>query len=622
VVTFVFWLAIFAFGFKSNARQIEVVKQSDQFQLHVDLTAKEVDDLSSSLKKTDSSIIGIDVVISFGKPRFAVTVAPKIGTENYLLVHNADGSTFDSELAKRIEQGYQISGLSSYFENKESRYSAILFKDTEAPPSRLFRRLTARELNQKTTELAESGFQPALIVADNGNDKLRFAAVYEKRTRPWLAKIDLSLSELNSIVSKLAGNGMRIVHVDAYQVNNDSRFAAIFCRVGKEFVLQSDVNPQKSDGQLLRPTDGKYRPICLTAYQSKDGFDETKTREALAEQLDVAMTQYISDRDISAATLIATRQGKLLVKKAYGSSTFSGKRRSTQVNDPFRIASISKPVTAAAINQLIARKRISVNTRVFDLLQVNGKDERWKDITVGHLLNHTAGWDNENLGYDPMFHSIEIRQTLKTSGPPTTTDIIRFMSRLKLASDPGKKYSYSNFGYCVLGRVIEKVSGQTYVDYVKTEIAKPLEMNTLDLGRSLLKNRIPGEPRYENDKRVTSVFSPNSRRQVPFPYGGFHIEAMDSHGGLVCSGPDLIKFMQKHWLDGSVRGQQKREYRFFGSLPGTFAIARQHPSGMNIVALFNKRSGDFDKDKQISDLIDDAIKKSVATRYMVVWKKD
>ncbi len=119
------------------------------------------------------------------------------------------------------------------------------------------------------------------------------------------------------------------------------------------------------------------------------------------------------------------------------------------------------------------------------------------------------------------------------------------MLREPLQFDPGKGYSYSNFGYCLLGRVIEKVSGKSYEEYVNKEILIPLGIKHMRLGKTLLSDRARGEVKYYfggRNQEAAGVMGPNLGRPVPWPYGGWCLEAMDSHGGWIASAPDLVRF--------------------------------------------------------------------------------
>jgi N-acyl-D-amino-acid deacylase len=162
-------------------------------------------------------------------------------------------------------------------------------------------------------------------------------------------------------------------------------------------------------------------------------------------------------------------------------------------------------------------------------------------VTIRQLLHHTGGWDR-NRSFDPMFGPLIIAKALGTAPPAEPREIIRYMLGQPLDFDPGTQYAYSNFGYCVLGRVIEKVSGQSYEAYVKAQVLAPLGMHDTQLGQTL--HAAKGEVRYVDDKGRTAnaVVGPDLGKPVPLPYGAWYLEAMDAHGGWISSAPDLVRF--------------------------------------------------------------------------------
>ena len=178
-------------------------------------------------------------------------------------------------------------------------------------------------------------------------------------------------------------------------------------------------------------------------------------------------------------------------------------------------------------------------------------DPRLNSITVHHVLCHCGGWA-ANLarnpfetwtGFDPMFSTSQIAQSLSIESPARPVDIVQFMMTRPLEYEPGTHYAYSNFGYCLLGRVIEKVSGRPYVEFVTNELFKPLGITEPRIGRSLAETRAVGEVRYysagEPAPTTKSVFS---GKDVFWRYGGFSVEAMDSHGGWIATAADLARF--------------------------------------------------------------------------------
>ncbi len=311
---------------------------------------------------------------------------------------------------------------------------------------------------------------------------------------------------------------------------------------------------------------------------------------------DRAMQQFMQERHIPAGTLAVMRDGRLLLSRGYG---FADRQRTRGIapDAPFRIASVSKPFTAAAVRKLIRDGKLRLDTRVFPLLGISPPrghkaDPRLRDITVEHLLEHRGGWDRQAT-FDPMFRSRQIADALGIPSPPSARDVIRYMAGQPLQFDPGSRSAYSNFGYVVLGRVIEKVSGRSFIDYLHTAILRPLHIKSVEVGRTLPRDRNPREPFYSDPATWPCVFGPNGRPPVPAPDGGFSVEIMDANGGLIASAPDVARFMNAYWPDGRPRPARSRaHYCVFGSIPGTFAMALWRPDGTNIVVLFNQRKGD------------------------------
>src|SRR5438876_11825879 len=123
-----------------------------------------------------------------------------------------------------------------------------------------------------------------------------------------------------------------------------------------------------------------------------------------------------------------------------------------------RIASLTKSITAAAVRKLIREGKIQSDSKAFKLLDVSppkgqSADPRLYEISIQHLLDHQGGWDKDKT-FDPMFRSAEIAAALGKPVPATSHDVIQHMTGQPLQFAPGSRTVYSNFGYCVLGRVI------------------------------------------------------------------------------------------------------------------------------------------------------------------------
>ncbi len=252
--------------------------------------------------------------------------------------------------------------------------------------------------------------------------------------------------------------------------------------------------------------------------------------------------------NIPGGAIAIVKDGRLVLAKGYGYADV-GNEDEVQPDSLFRIASISKPITAVAVLTLVESGQLGLDDRVFRILDEFENtsrpvvDERIYDITVRHLLQHSGGWDS-NRTFDPMFAAGWIENRLRVSKPVTCEDTIRFMLRRRLDFDPGARYAYSNFGYCILGRIIEKITEMPYEDYVKSQVLEPAGITRMRIGGTLAKDASDGEVTYygfRGDSLADSVL-PGSPVLVPWQYGGFHLDTMDSHGGWIASAIDLVRF--------------------------------------------------------------------------------
>ncbi len=203
---------------------------------------------------------------------------------------------------------------------------------------------------------------------------------------------------------------------------------------------------------------------------------------------DRLMRQFVGQDQAVGAALAVTKAGRLVYARGFGFAD-RDRREPVSPNALFRIASISKSLTGVAVLQLIARGKLKLDDRVARLLELkNSKDPRWHEITVLELLHHTGGWDRA-LSFDPMFRSVKIARHFHSEPPAMPAEILRYMNEQPLDFDPGSRYAYSNFGYAVLGRIVEQASGLKYGEYVRREVLAPLGIRRSRLGATLLANR-------------------------------------------------------------------------------------------------------------------------------------
>ncbi len=251
----------------------------------------------------------------------------------------------------------------------------------------------------------------------------------------------------------------------------------------------------------------------------------------------------IAKYKLPGASFAIARGGKLIYARGFG---FADREHQIPVQPAslFRIGSITKPITAVTLLKLQEQGKLRLDDKVFDVLSEHRDaigDQRMRQITVRQLLHHTAGWDSQRSG-DPLFPEHGDIAAAGGSFPPAQSDLIRYWLARPLDDNPGAAYHYSNFGFLLAGRVIEKVTGLSYAEAVRRLVLQPQGITHTRPGRALDGQAAPTEVRYYDSlaRSTTSIYSAVPR-QVPEPYGGFSMTLVDSAGGWIASAPDLVR---------------------------------------------------------------------------------
>lgn len=273
------------------------------------------------------------------------------------------------------------------------------------------------------------------------------------------------------------------------------------------------------------------------------------------EPLNTLLRKTLADNNIPGAAVAVSRDGKIIYERGLGYSDLE-KPTPMAANTTMRIASISKPITAVAALLLVDDGRLKLDDPVVDYLVRDKKfalpkdaDPAWSHVTIRHLLQHSGGW-NRDKSKDPMFELLAISRALELKQIAGIPDVVRYQLSRPLDFEPGTEYQYSNFGYCLLGRVIEAASGQTYETFVTERLLKPAGMTQTRLGKTSLADRAGDEAHYYTQtlktypavRDATDAGKSGKFELVQAPYGQFDLEVMDAHGAWTSTASDLVRF--------------------------------------------------------------------------------
>lgn len=358
-----------------------------------------------------------------------------------------------------------------------------------------------------------------------------------------------------------------------------------------EFVKRQATAPKRDRFEDVPPLDASAIPASGKAHPAMEKVDE-------------AIRGYMVAQGIPALSFAVSREGKILHQRAFGWGD-AGLTQPLQPDVRFRFASLTKPVVAAAIHTLISDLKLRETDKVFDILELGelseskNCDPRWRTVTIQHLLDHTGGWDREESGDISALTNMFIQVFGVNNEELEPQHVVRFGLMRPLDFKPGEKSAYSNFGYILLARVIEKISGKSFEAYVQDVIAKKAGATSFILSTSLAEGRDQEEGWY--------CYHPDYSKMDDLDF--FRTEARDGAGGLGSTAADFCRFLGTYWISGQPRrAGENYTYTFYGSLPGVTAVARQRSDGINFTALANRRhSADMAQNEELNALIDAAL---------------
>jgi D-alanyl-D-alanine carboxypeptidase len=271
----------------------------------------------------------------------------------------------------------------------------------------------------------------------------------------------------------------------------------------------------------------------LFVFTSCSKSDGGSTTPPTVVQNDIAtvnanVTAFMNTYNIPGASLAISKNGKLVYIKGFGKTNTTTGEAVTPAHR-FRLASVSKTYTGVAIMKLMQNGLINIDAKVFGTGGVLGTEygtapynANLSNITVRHLLQHTAGaWGSSSGGdvidQNPTYTYKQLFDWIINSRPNPNA--------------PGTVFDYTNVGYSLLGRIIEKVSGKTYINYIKEDILAPIGVTLTDIAG-----------KTEAEKKANEVTYYGQGADAAYVYN-IAFPRRDADGGLITTAKDLLKLV-------------------------------------------------------------------------------
>lgn len=326
---------------------------------------------------------------------------------------------------------------------------------------------------------------------------------------------------------------------------------------------------------------------------------------------DAEVEGWMAFHEVPTGQLAIMREGELRYVNAYGPTNRDG-------SDPangstmFRLASVTKPVTAAVVDLQVQQGLYNWSDPVFCLPPMDPpancrlpiephpafpvEDERLRDVTVRHLVEHEAGWGGAHDGIMFSPGTIEVARELGVETPPPAWRLAQVLMGEELVHEPGAESRYCNLCYMTAALVAEAATGASFQALLDAYMARPLDLEgDIEVGRTLPDQRNPREPFYHCEEQDRSVFHPNET--VCEPDGEWSMRVYRGNGGLIATAEAVATIYEaypEHTFPyyeghGCPLGMECRGHT--GALPGTrtgAGIIQGETATSGFVFLFNR----------------------------------
>lgn len=508
-------------------------------------------------------------------PTFALIAQP------WIAKHGLTAAQYQQAFNDLSKQGYYPKMVTGYSLNNQANYAA-LWQKTSLPPSEFHHGLTAAQYQSTFDDLNKKGYRlvyvqgfsvsntpyfngiwqktggPALIARHNltavqyqqifdqnknykptiisaytVNGTPYFAGIWEQTSTPaWVARHNMTAQQYQDNFNQFMGQGYKLTCVTGYTNGGQAAYAAIWEKVASPMWAARHGIPL---GFYQYTFDNfyyqGYTPKFVTGYNVNNSvefagvWDNTNISAADMNRIDTSINNYMKRNNVPGLCVAFCKGDKLVFSKGYGNA-IKETGEPASPDHRWRIASVSKPMTSLGIMKLFAQGKLKLSDKVFGAggilpsFNVPATNPMAKQITVGHLLHHTSGF--QNVKGDPAFINYQM----------SIDQIIQWeLDNEIITHAPGSSPVYLNFGYILLARIIEKLDGgMTYEKFVQSQVFAPSGVSGMQIGKNALSQRLPNEVEYYSSSAGGD------------PYG-LHLDRMAGNGGWIASAPDLARVL-------------------------------------------------------------------------------
>ena len=470
--------------------------------------------------------------------------------------HGMTPAQFDAANASARNNGQMIRSFAIYGTSSDRRYAAIWHPNPTFVKWHVHAADSASayqtNLNAETQlpGVYLNAYRPAHVALSS--DATYCSVFKDDFVGPWVARHGLSGSDYQTFFTQQVAAGNYPIVVQGGGTTAAPIYAAVFA---------------KQDIPAARQWTVTGTPLSALA------------------PVDQAVQIFMQSNGVRAAQVAIAKNGGM--KVSHGYSWAEPAYRVTQPTDRFLLASCSKMFCEAAIQSLYTAGKLQPGTKVYPLLGFSGPaDPRSDTITVQQLLDHQGGYNdgrNPKLPATPLDPTYSMRQIGQALGHVVTNklDIAHYMYGQPLQFTPGTGTAYSNYGYLLLGAVVEKVTGMSYHAYLAQAVLQPAGVSEVEVFPTRAAGRTAHQAIAEDEGLGQDPLDLLSTLNIPSVYGGDGEinEIGDPNAGTAASAEALAQFAHTHaaWGNGGRAPGAARS----GETPGAFTWVESRMDGID-----------------------------------------
>ncbi|MGI0492070.1 serine hydrolase [Alkalinema pantanalense CENA528] len=557
-------------------------------------------------KKADGyRIVDLEVDEINGKASYSAIWQKNTDQRGWISLRDLTDNEFSQKWQENRDKGYRLIDQEAYTLNGKRFYAGVWIENVEKTNWVSYRNVDGAEFGQRFKQYSDQGYRMISLDAYGSGNQPLYAAIWVKNTdnTDWLENRDMSETTYADKFKTLSQQGYRVLDFESYQRNGQQQYAAIWVKNnGRGWKTRRDLTANEFGNWWKTYNDEGYRLVDFEAYATPQGTryagvwrqNNDRANWAPKNAIDNAIEAYQDKFKVPGMSVAIAQNGKLVYTRGFGYADIA-KQKVAHAGTVFRLASVSKPITAALMMRLVEQGRLDLDQASRTYVPTLPKHHTH---TVRQLFKHQAGIRHYRGSQrkDCIVPNNSDWKDSSSTQYATATAATALFRDDPLMFSPGTKSCYSTHGYTILGATMESAAKVSFATLIDRELAKGLNLPTLQL-------EVLSQPHPE---RATLYKTKDDINDANVPAAWDNISWKGPGGGMIASSVDLALFGAR-LSDGSLLSQQKREelwkttLSFSGAQNGAQSHLRVYFNEGLVISVLSNQQINLDKDDPEKD---------------------